>query len=395
MSVVFTICVPLETVRAIQNGETESVLNEISTVSTGPYCLIHDITRNVVTAVSAVAYNIVPKPNPADPLGLGHDFSTTSSQDGLKWSPFSMQLPPQTPVPRAYTPDISDGVLAEPYYIDITIRDLMDHDEISRHVAHTATFQWVVDMYEERTGFLSSTLAFTNEDDEPVQKCCSGLYEASIEKLGFYDGMVVLAKPKGAKTTAPAEEITIILQDLMLSEVTISLNCDADLNDMMNMYEQRTGLDSADLRFTFEGEELVQKSCGLVDELGMETGSVITVAPAQYLTIIFRDQMLRETRIKLNKKYSISEFVKEYQDTVGNPSNVYYSLSNGEVIENTKLGMSHLPEDLGINDGSIVNVHPSPKKPQVARARFRGRDIATPSSFNCASWQSDRSLCWE
>ena len=230
MSVVIATCLPLEVIRAIQAGELAAVLQEFGTVSTGPYHLIHDITRSVVTAVSAVPYNITPKTSPVDSSGLAYKFSTANLQDvGERNTPY----PSQKPEARPLSATGGWGSETEIYEIDITIRDLMNNEEHFSGFSSHEPFQNVVAQYQERSGLASSAVSFTFNDRELS-------IDARLEDvLGICTYAIILAKPKKAQIVVGNQEITVIFQDSMKREEVITARADWTLNTLLIAYANR------------------------------------------------------------------------------------------------------------------------------------------------------------
>ncbi|KAK5113902.1 hypothetical protein LTR85_010435 [Meristemomyces frigidus] len=386
MSVIFSICLPLETITAIQNGESQIALDHLSNIPDGHYRLIHDVARNVVTAVNAVPYNIVPKSAPANVSATPPAFSpakTRFDHDGPAFSPISPIYTPASPCYSVVSGKSVGwgkapggwGFVQEEDKFNLVIRDLMLKDEHFR-VSSETRFGEIKKMYKERTATQPSALAFSidsiviDDDDD---------YE-HIRLLGITNGTVITAKPKEEPQT-----MAVAVQDLVMREEVLHLPIYAQTYDLFDEYEGKTGLNRSDLKFTYDGvgDLAVAASWGrstYLGQLGITTGSVVKVAPKQDITLIFRDHMLMEDRIKLNETDSFRAFASKYLDTTGHAPNVYFTFSGYELVEGSANYFTSA-KNLGFTDESIVEVHPRRITPKAARAE----SVATGSS-NFGGW---------
>lgn len=188
MSAAFIVNLPLETVAAIQSGASDVVLGRLHNLPDGQYRLIHDVARNVFTAVNAVPYNIVPKTAPVDleevastfsNLGLSAPipaFSDVGSQDGGESTRFSPMSPQYTPASPAYS-EVSThkgpwGAL-NTGYVAFIIRDLMGVQMDFRMPA-SHSFQLVVNNYSNRIGIPASSLDFSYENGWEIRPTSYG-----------------------------------------------------------------------------------------------------------------------------------------------------------------------------------------------------------------------------
>jgi len=215
MSIVVTVNLPLETVNAIQNCEEfEHVLQDFGFNTATPYRLVHDIACNVISAVSAVPYSIIPKaapaslsftapvttpPSPAYNL-KGRNQSCASPISWLSSPPpsppmtiFSHSNPADTPMKpsakpasrshRSMSPELAPngfvsnpnvsqidgwGQLSDDYDINFVIRDLMNKEEVFCAPAYE-TFAKLANIYKERRGILVSSLIFRLEHGAEIQ----------------------------------------------------------------------------------------------------------------------------------------------------------------------------------------------------------------------------------
>lgn len=229
MSVLFAICLPLETFKAVQTTEgREHFINQLGNIPKD-YHLIHDVTRNVLTAVDGVPYNIVPKANIVPNANtVPKDSSPTLSAAALRdYSPPSPPYipksrpsspptlrtaspqfsPPSPPLSRStsYIPASFEGSQFGPNDVEIefTIRDLMNKEEGFNFGIYTDLSE-VAFMYEMRTGLSASSLTFTYEDGLPLNLVQGHLIGVSLEIRGWRSEYLLILSLRTTSPTGPS-----------------------------------------------------------------------------------------------------------------------------------------------------------------------------------------------
>ncbi|KAK4546218.1 hypothetical protein LTR36_002355 [Oleoguttula mirabilis] len=371
MSVIFNICLPVETIAAIQRGESEIILSQLSAIPDGHYRLLHDVARNVVTAVNAMPCNLVPKAAPVNLSATAPVFWPTTNAT-LNYGSPTRSPTICTPASVTYGQASAQGggwgsasharaSFRDDTEVSFTIRDLMMKEE---HfcVSSRTPFEEVARTYNERTNTLRSTLTFSI-DDMLIDD-----HHEMVHWVGVKDGSIITAKPR---LVDDSQTMTVTFQDLMMRNAVLDVSIDALSDDLLDAYADWAGLDYSDLSFTYEGQELHASGWGQptsLKKLRITTGSIVKVAPKQEITVVFRDQMLREDRIKIKDSDDFESLVLMYQDKVGPSTEVYYSLSNGVNVHSGSSIYCRSIKTLRITDGSFINVHPVSNIPKAARA---------------------------